>query len=328
MNKKHVLCISVLLCLSILLLGSMIGTTRAKAAPLRDNTITQEEYDDYYGYEDYGTPSHSPIWIVIAIGIGLIVAAISGSAERSSMKTVRQETQARNYVNRDSLIMDNANEMFLYQRTERTPIQQQQPQMVGGMPMQAQQQQGIRQAYQQNQTIGGTSGYGGTHPNAPRGPMTSASVRPAYQPTQIGRVPSRSEVPNRTASQQAARQANSTAPGSTSVSKPATHNTGSNFSAASHPATKSMNQQTRSTPAIHSAPTRPSSSSISGSRPSSSVSRPSSSVSRPSSPSRPSSSVSRPSSPSRPSSVSRPSGPSRPSSPSRPSGSGRIGRPK
>ena len=316
MNKKHVLYVSLLLCLGVILMGISFGRTNAKAAPLHENDAVAEDYDDYYGYgyDDY-TPTHSPIWIFIAIGAGLLVAAISGSAERSSMKTVRQETQARNYVNRESLIMDNASELFLYKRTERTPIQQQQPQMVGGMPMQASQQQGVRQAYQQNPTMGG---YGGSRPTGMQGPTMGASVRPAYQPTTMSKVPTRSEVPNRTA--QHAASTTQAKQSVTPTQKTVSHNTGSNFSGTSSTVNHSMNQATRNTSAIRQTTSRPTSS-VSGTR--STVSRPTSSVSRPtSSVSRPSSSVSRPSTPS------RPSGPSRPSTPSRPSGTSGGRRPK
>lgn len=99
-------------------------------------------HDDGYIYDDYhngyGSQESEGMGIgskiLVSLVIGAIVGFISVGAMKSSMKTVRQNSAASNYVVRDSLNVRCANEFFLYRNVSRTPRQTEQsrPQNRGG----------------------------------------------------------------------------------------------------------------------------------------------------------------------------------------------------
>ena len=64
--------------------------------------------------------------IIVSLVIGAIVGFVSVGAMKSSMKTVRYNSAASNYVVRDSLNVRRANEFFLYRNVSRTPRQTEQ----------------------------------------------------------------------------------------------------------------------------------------------------------------------------------------------------------
>ena len=63
--------------------------------------------------------------LLIALVIGLIVAAIAVGSMASKLKTVSQRREANDYVTKGSLKMQVSRDNFLYKKTERRPRAQQ-----------------------------------------------------------------------------------------------------------------------------------------------------------------------------------------------------------
>ena len=63
--------------------------------------------------------------LLIALVIGLIVAAIAVGSMASKLKTVSQRREANDYVTKGSLKMQVCRDNYLYKKTERRPRAQQ-----------------------------------------------------------------------------------------------------------------------------------------------------------------------------------------------------------
>jgi len=63
------------------------------------------------------------IWIVVAIGVGLVVALIVTASMKSQLKNVRAKTEASDYIRKGSLNITNSRDLFLYRNVSRVRIQ-------------------------------------------------------------------------------------------------------------------------------------------------------------------------------------------------------------
>lgn len=80
--------------------------------------------DDYYDdYRDFTIPSErlSPVWILVSIGIGVLIAVLVVGIMRSKLKTVRFQAAASNYVKHGSMNITDSSDLFLYRTMSRTP---------------------------------------------------------------------------------------------------------------------------------------------------------------------------------------------------------------
>lgn len=92
-------------------------------AQLCDEFITQAKTGEPY---DVGNMPKEPlgfIWIVVAIGVGLVVALIVTGSMKSQLKNVRAKTEASDYVRKGSLNITNSRDLFLYRNVSRVRIQ-------------------------------------------------------------------------------------------------------------------------------------------------------------------------------------------------------------
>ncbi len=91
------------------------------------------EYDDpfeyypdiYEHYAHYRTPvdtSYNPIWILVAIGVGLIVAFSVTSVLKSQLLSVAPATNATGYIKPGSFKLNRQSDNFLYRRVSAVPI--------------------------------------------------------------------------------------------------------------------------------------------------------------------------------------------------------------
>lgn len=79
--------------------------------------------DDFYyesTHHDSSRSSPDPLWIPIAIAIGLVIAFISMTVMKSGMKTVKMRNAASDYVRRDSFRLTENSDLFLYRTVSRT----------------------------------------------------------------------------------------------------------------------------------------------------------------------------------------------------------------
>lgn len=65
----------------------------------------------------------SPVWIVVAVVIGLLVALIGTSSMKGKLKSVRAKAAASDYVRDGSLNVTQASDLFLYSHVSRTARQ-------------------------------------------------------------------------------------------------------------------------------------------------------------------------------------------------------------
>lgn len=72
---------------------------------------------DYY---DDGTVIPPPLWILISIVIGIVVALIVVLTMKGKLKTVRRQAAASNYLKNGSLNITQSNDIFLYSHISRT----------------------------------------------------------------------------------------------------------------------------------------------------------------------------------------------------------------
>lgn len=89
------------------------------------------DYDDYYydeTYENEENPSDNSSdefdWgqsILIALGVGLVIALIITGIMRSSMKSVRFNNAAANYIVRGSMNITRSRDMYLYSTVTKIP---------------------------------------------------------------------------------------------------------------------------------------------------------------------------------------------------------------
>ena len=106
-------------------------------AYLKDNVEPLLKDEDFYGaFDTYAdlcqellemaangepyTEPFSPIWILISLGIGLVLAFLCTMGMRAQLKSVRPQDSAVDYVRQGSMALTRSNDIFLYHTVTRT----------------------------------------------------------------------------------------------------------------------------------------------------------------------------------------------------------------
>jgi uncharacterized protein len=76
-------------------------------------------YDDVYRYTHF---TYNPFWLVVAVGLGLIVAASSVAGMKRDLLSVAPAGGAAEYIKRGSFKLLNSNDTFLYSNVKAVPI--------------------------------------------------------------------------------------------------------------------------------------------------------------------------------------------------------------
>lgn len=96
-----------------------------KYLSLCDSLITDarngDPYGENFGAEDSGFLMPPPLWILISLIGGLIIAFITVGIMKSKLKTVRMQAAASNYLKKDSLNITESHDIFLYSSISKTP---------------------------------------------------------------------------------------------------------------------------------------------------------------------------------------------------------------
>ena len=66
------------------------------------------------------TEPFSPIWILISLGIGLVLAFLCTMGMRAQLKSVRTQDSAVDYVRQGSMELTRSNDIFLYHTVTKT----------------------------------------------------------------------------------------------------------------------------------------------------------------------------------------------------------------
>ena len=79
-------------------------------------------YDENFGAEDEDTGfvAPPPLWILISIAVGIVVALIVVGVMKGKLKTVRRQAAASNYLKDGSLNIIESNDVFLYSSVSKT----------------------------------------------------------------------------------------------------------------------------------------------------------------------------------------------------------------
>ncbi len=95
---------------------------------LCDEFITNAKNGDVYDEPmgavddgDTGSVMPPPLWILISIGVGLVIAFIVVGSMKKKLKTVNMQAAANNYLKDGSLNVTESNDVFLYSNVTRTP---------------------------------------------------------------------------------------------------------------------------------------------------------------------------------------------------------------
>lgn len=88
--------------------------------------IDDDDYDhddDYDDYRNFTIPSErlSPMWILVSIVAGILLAVLVVGIMRSKLKTVRFQAAASNYVKHGSMNITDSSDLYLYRTMSRTP---------------------------------------------------------------------------------------------------------------------------------------------------------------------------------------------------------------
>lgn len=86
-----------------------------------DDFITQAKSGRPYDRSNLPHEPLSPLWILAALGIGLVSALAAVAVMRSKLKTVRAQGTAGSYVREGSMHLTDSREFFLYRNVHRTP---------------------------------------------------------------------------------------------------------------------------------------------------------------------------------------------------------------
>ena len=92
-----------------------------------DRFITDAKNGNPYGgsadantTDDDGSVLPAPMWILVSIGAGLVVALIVVGSMKRKLKTVNKQTAANNYLRSGSLNITESNDIFLYSNVTRS----------------------------------------------------------------------------------------------------------------------------------------------------------------------------------------------------------------
>ncbi len=89
-------------------------------AELCDDFITQARTGTPYDVDNLPKEPFDPVWtLVISLGVGFIISLIVTGGMRSSLKTVRSQLVADDYVKKNSMQLTKNRDLFLYRNVER-----------------------------------------------------------------------------------------------------------------------------------------------------------------------------------------------------------------
>ena len=206
MKTRKVLAILALIAILSISFATLAGAAELTKTGTTPATAYSEDYDDGY-YESAPTVGPSLIWLPISLIFGAIVASAMNGSEKASMKTAREQTKANFYFKQGGLNLNVNQNIFLYKRTERTPLNQDQN-MNGGMgPGQMNSQMGAQRPMTQQtamrtpqQTVSRTpqqttrSPYASSAPQ-PRSPYQQSAPQPSRPSSQVSRPTSQVSRP-------------------------------------------------------------------------------------------------------------------------------------
>ncbi len=89
-------------------------------ADLCDDFLTQAAAGHPYDSENLPRGAFQLSWILIALGIGFLIAIVSVSAMKSKLKSVRRQPAASSYIRPDSFQVTQSRDIFLYRNVSRT----------------------------------------------------------------------------------------------------------------------------------------------------------------------------------------------------------------
>ncbi|HAX82955.1 MAG TPA: methanol dehydrogenase [Ruminococcaceae bacterium] len=96
-------------------------------AQLCDELITDAKngnaYNENFGAlddENTGSVTPPPMWILISIGVGIVIALIVVGIMKGKLKTVRMQASANNYLKDGSLNITESQDIFLYSSVSKT----------------------------------------------------------------------------------------------------------------------------------------------------------------------------------------------------------------
>ena len=72
------------------------------------------------GQEYIPRTAFKPIWVLMALGIGFLIAIIAVSVMKSKLKSVRRQPAASSYIRPDSFQVTQSQDIFLYRNVTRT----------------------------------------------------------------------------------------------------------------------------------------------------------------------------------------------------------------
>lgn len=102
--------------------GDYVGAFETYAE-LCDDFITQAQTGTPYDSGNLPEKPLSPLWIVVSIAVGVLIAFIIVSRMKNELKTVHSKAEANTYVRKSSLNITNSNDMFLYRTVNKTAKQ-------------------------------------------------------------------------------------------------------------------------------------------------------------------------------------------------------------
>ena len=95
---------------------------------MKDLIVDEKYYDAFNTYADMcedalQPPSVSLIWIPVCLVVGFILAFIITKIVESSLRTVKKQYNAKNYVRKGSMVVTDHQDIFLYRNVTQTKIE-------------------------------------------------------------------------------------------------------------------------------------------------------------------------------------------------------------
>lgn len=92
--------------------------TKARQGEPYDSSSLPSESGSYDGSRSW-TDALSVVWIPISLAIGFVIALLVVGVMKSSMKTVRRQAAAQDYLKAGSLNLTDSRDVFLYRKVDR-----------------------------------------------------------------------------------------------------------------------------------------------------------------------------------------------------------------
>ena len=89
-------------------------------ADLCDDFLEKAAAGNRYDTGNLPRTAFKPIWVLMALGIGFLIAIIAVSMMKSKLKSVRRQPAASSYIRPDSFQVTQSQDIFLYRNVTRT----------------------------------------------------------------------------------------------------------------------------------------------------------------------------------------------------------------